>query len=194
MRSGTVDAVRRGAAAIVVANLVAFGFASSDAFADAGAGEDVEALLKDLQQEYTALSTQDCAIACKAYASIRRAADRICGLEPGPRCSDARAKADDAQRRVQAACPDCHLAAAKPKDDERRAVEYAPNAPMGKASAGSADEKNAPSKGGCASCTTARSDFRSGLEAVGAAALAFSIRAIRRRNRRGVDRSTPRSE
>ena len=49
-------------------------------------------------------------------------------------------------------------------------------------------------RGGCASCTTARSDFRSGLEAVGAAAVALSILAIRRRNRRGVDRSIPRSE
>ena len=80
--------------------------------ADAGPGDDVESLAKQLQQEYSALSTSDCAIACKAYASIRRASDKICGLEPGPRCNDARSKADDAQRRVQAACPDCHIASA----------------------------------------------------------------------------------
>ena len=146
--------MRRGGAAIIVA---LFAFASSDAFADAGAGEDVDTLLKQLQQETSALSTQDCAIACKAYASIRRAADKICGLEPGPRCADARAKADDAQRRVQAACPDCHLAAGKPKDDERRAVEYAPPTAspgaMGKGG-DTSEEKNAPSRGGCRSCNT----------------------------------------
>lgn len=48
--------------------------------------------------------------------------------------------------------------------------------------------------GGCAGCTTARSDARSGLEAFGAALVASCILAIRRRNRRGLDHSTPRSE
>lgn len=49
-------------------------------------------------------------------------------------------------------------------------------------------------RGGCAGCTTARSDRRSGLEAFGAALAALAIFAIRRRNQRPLDRSTPRSE
>lgn len=121
--------------------------------ASALAGEDVETLVKQLHDEHAALSTQDCVTACKAAASIRRAADKICTLEPGPRCADARAKADDAQRRVQAACPDCQLAAAPPKDEERKA--------MGKGGGGTAPpadmpapEKNAPARGGCAGCST----------------------------------------
>jgi Ca-activated chloride channel homolog len=49
-------------------------------------------------------------------------------------------------------------------------------------------------RGGCAGCTTARSDRRSGLEAFGAVLAALGISAIRRRNRRRLDRPTPRSE
>ena len=49
-------------------------------------------------------------------------------------------------------------------------------------------------RGGCAGCTTARSTGRSGLEALGLALGALSISAIRRRNRKHLDRSTPRSE
>ena len=87
----------RGRATCALAVLVVT-FASADAFGE----ESVETLQKQQQDELAALSTQDCVIACKALASIRRAADRICALESGPRCIDARAKADDAQRRVQA--------------------------------------------------------------------------------------------
>ena len=94
--------------------LVAATFVTENAFAD----DDVESLIKQLNDEHAALSTQDCVTACKALGSIRRASDRICALEPGPRCADARAKADDAQRRVQAACPDCQIAATPPKDDD----------------------------------------------------------------------------
>lgn len=49
-------------------------------------------------------------------------------------------------------------------------------------------------RGGCAGCTTARSDRRSGLEAFAALLAASCIFAIRRRNRRGLDRPTPQSE
>ena len=49
-------------------------------------------------------------------------------------------------------------------------------------------------RGGCAGCTTARSDSRSGIEALGVALAALCISAIRRRNRRSLDLPTPRSE
>jgi hypothetical protein len=154
-------------------------FASATAFADAGEGEDVESLLKQLTQEHTALSTQDCVTACKAYASIRRAADKICGLEPGPRCSDARSKADDAQRRVQAACPDCQVAAARPKDDEYRAGHA--GSPGADAKTAAVESESAPRKGGCASCSTPgerpTGDF--GVLILGALAIS---RVLRRRS------------
>jgi hypothetical protein len=128
----------RVASAIVVASL----FTTSTAFA-----EDIDTLEKQLREEHAALSTQDCVTACKALASIRRAADRICALEQGPRCSDARAKADDAQRRVQAACPDCQIAATPPKDEEQRATQHT-------ATAEPAALPGQARKGGCASCST----------------------------------------
>jgi MYXO-CTERM domain-containing protein len=161
----------RGAASAII---LAITFVSASAIA----ADDVDTLVKELNDEHAALSTQDCVTACKAAASIRRAADKICGLEPGRRCSDARAKADDAQRRVQAACPDCHLAAAPPKDgdNDRRAMgKAAPpaDAPM---------PKGAPDRGGCAGCSTPgeRPTGNLGILVLGAFALA---RILRRRTR-----------
>lgn len=168
--------MRRGAASLAT---VAMTFASADAF---GAEDSVESLQKQLQDEVTALSTQDCVMACKALGSIRRAADRICALEQGPRCIDARSKADDAQRRVQAACPDCHIAAAKPKpeDEERRAAEPAAGAdkPMTK-SAPPAERGGR----GCGSCSTAGSTSSGDLSVLVLAALAVA-RRLRARSRR----------
>jgi MYXO-CTERM domain-containing protein len=165
----------RGATASII---VAMTFVTASAIA---ADEDVETLLKQLNDEHAALSTQDCVIACKAAASIRRAADKICGLEPGPRCADARAKADDAQRRVQAACPDCQLAAVSPKDEERRAVKKGDAEPVPPPNGAPGSVKNVPERGGCASCSTPgerpSSDF--GIAVVGA----FVIARILRRRR-----------
>jgi MYXO-CTERM domain-containing protein len=161
--------VRGAAVAIVVVMTL-----SANAFAD----EEVESLLARLNDEHAALSTQDCVTACKAYASIRRAADKICGLEPGPRCADAQAKADDAQRRVQAACPDCHLASGPKKEDELRPTASKP------VSTGEESE-SAPRKGGCASCSTPgeRPTGDLGVAVLGALAVA---RALRKRQRRSV--------
>jgi hypothetical protein len=156
---------------------IAMTFASSGAFGAQDAGESVDTLQKELQDEYSALSTQDCVIACKALASIRRAADRICALEPGPRCVDARAKADDAQRRVQAACPDCQLAAVPPKDEERRALE------PGTAGMNQPAAKSAPGRqGGCASCNTPGESPTGDLGVLLLAALAVA-RRLRARSR-----------
>ena len=144
---------------------------------DGGPSESVETLQKDLQQEYSALSTQDCAIACKALASIRRAADKICALEPGPRCADARAKADDAQHRVQAACPDCQVAAAPPRDEDRRAAEEKPVNPA------PAELQAERGRRGCGSCSTPGDLPSFDLGGVLVAALVIS-RALRYSRRR----------
>lgn len=162
----------------------AFVVASVFVTGSAVAAEDVETLAKQLNEEHAALSTQDCVTACKALASIRRAADKICVLEPGARCADARAKADDAQRRVQAACPDCQVAAAPPKDDERRVVQT---------STTPAEPANAPrteKRGGCASCHVAGEAETGDLGVLMLAALVcYSLRRAsgRSSDRRGGD-------
>jgi hypothetical protein len=119
--------------------------------AEASAADEATTLETRLDKETTELSTSDCAAACRALASIRRAADRICELETGARCDAARAKADDATKRVREACPECAIAGLK-KDEEqdRRAARPA------EGSTPTAMESAPPSErpGGCRNCTT----------------------------------------
>jgi hypothetical protein len=123
-------------------------FTSSTALADAGSANDVDTLLKQLDTEHAALSTSDCTAACRAVASIRRAAEKICTLEPGPRCEAARSKAADATRRVREACPDCVIpGAAEP--------ERASTPTSTPAHEESYKTANAPERGGCRSCNGA---------------------------------------
>lgn len=90
------------------------------------ADDDVATLATDLDHQVAALSTSDCASACKALGSIRRAADKICALEPGgSRCDAARTKADDATKRVREACPDCAEAAMTPAPTEAKTAPAA---------------------------------------------------------------------
>ncbi len=57
----------------------------------------------------TAMSDADaCETACEALASMKRAAERICALDPD-RCSDARARVERATERVLSQCHDCEL-------------------------------------------------------------------------------------
>lgn len=145
--------------------------------------DDITTLEKNLASEHAALSTVDCATACRALASIRRAADRICALDPDERCVAARAKADDATRRVRDACPTCTIASVPPQ----------PTPPMARPAKKGADDSESahvaasapPSeskRGGCAGCTTSatsRPDLGSG-----ALALAALVFAMRRRSKR----------
>lgn len=121
----------------------------SPAVAQPSEGEEsIEALEKRLSEEHAALSTSDCTVACQALGSIRRAADKICALDPGStRCTLAKAKADDATRRVRDACPDCAIAFTVPLEHP------APEAPAAKAEPAMAE--SAPRKGGCAGCASA---------------------------------------
>lgn len=153
------------------------------AHAQADAGhEDLQTLEKNLKDESEALSTADCATACRALASIRRAADKICALDMYARCSAARAKAEEATRRVREACPDCAIASAPlpaPPREERA---------MGKGGHPDAVEVNAPAsapraeaeRGGCRSCTTSGSSPGDlSMTALAVAALAFKLRRRR---------------
>jgi hypothetical protein len=107
--------------------------------------ETLENLQKELDGEHAKLSTSDCTEACRALGSIRRAADKICALDPGTtRCSSAQAKADDATRRVREACPECVIAALPHRE-----------APPPAAPASAPAEYRAEKRGGCAGCATA---------------------------------------
>lgn len=120
--------------------------APGPARADGGDDGDVGALEKQLDAEHASLSslelaTRDCVAACRALGSIRRAAERICALEPGQRCDSARDKAADATRRVRDACPDCAIATSPAEPSPERAVAM---------EAASAPQAEPP--GGCRSC------------------------------------------
>jgi MYXO-CTERM domain-containing protein len=163
----------------------------------AAAKEDLTTLEKSLSEQHDALSTSDCATACRALASIRRAADKICALDPGDRCAAGRAKAEDATRRVRDACPECAIASAPtapaPGKEERamtkggtgsKAAESpaATSPDMATAQSGPPSESK---RGGCAGCTTtsaAPGDLTGG--ALAGLALAF---ALARRRRRSTD-------
>jgi hypothetical protein len=157
------------------------------------AKEDLTALEKSLTEQHDALSTSDCATACRALASIRRAADKICALDPGDRCAAGRAKAEDATRRVRDACPECAIATAPPSPapgkEERamtkggsgsKAAESAPAPEMAVQSAPPSESK----RGGCAGCAMASAtpgDLGGGVLA--GLALAFALGRRRRRVR-----------
>lgn len=144
---------------------------ASPAFAE----DEATTLATQLDEDVAALSTSNCETACKALASIRRAADRICALEPnGERCSAARTKAADATKRVHDACPECvqaRLEAPKPE---------APQATAPEAQAPPAEQP----RGGCRSCTTAPALPDAG----DLAAFALAVAAVAARRRRAISR------
>jgi hypothetical protein len=180
--------------ALAVAGALVVGTWSGSAHAQA-AKEDLTTLEKSLDEQHDALSTSDCATACRALASIRRAADKICALDPGDRCVSGRAKADDATRRVREACPECAIATApsEPRREDRamtkggtsqkatKASEDPGASPVSTPTAQSAPPSESK-RGGCAGCTTTRGgpgDLAGGALAVLALALVVSRRRSR---------------
>lgn len=160
--------------------------------ADAGApkSDHEAATLSANIQEQLELLSRDCTTACRALQSIQRAADRICELEPGDRCKDARSKADDAARKVHASCPDCVIAQAPPRKDlDKQQDERVHAGESKKGSATSADAAPVPASapqsesvksGGCRSCNesgTSPSDFAPALLAI------FAVLGLRKRRR-----------
>jgi hypothetical protein len=68
---------------------------------------DASALLAEVERDYAAAQGADCDTACRALDSMRRAADRLCVLDPGARCAQARQRVAAATDRVRASCPGC---------------------------------------------------------------------------------------
>jgi hypothetical protein len=170
--------MKPGPALFLLAFAVGSGMALRTARADDGYGgaegstasDEAAALAVEIDEAHTTLSTDDCAAACRALASIRRAAERLCALEPGPRCAEARTKEESATERVRSACPDCALAAFAPQEEARpdTAVDLA---------------GTAPERGGCASCRAARREPAGGSVAFAALAAWATAWLLRRRRR-----------
>ena len=101
-----------GALGVVAA--VAFVRAASADLGDADPQtiEEAQQAFDEARKEFAASGT-DCVILCRALQSMARAAERICALTPGgdtaakARCDDARAKVEEAKKKVLAACPGC---------------------------------------------------------------------------------------
>jgi MYXO-CTERM domain-containing protein len=168
----------RGGAALFLFAVV-WGWSGSSAAqvsstADAGAGE-VTSLQKQLARDYEALSTGDCTVACQALASMQRVVDRICALDPGPPCTEARARLADAENRVRSACPECAVTAVGAETTSRATGEDRAPAP--------APPAESPRSGGCAGCAVSDEDRTSGAALAVACALAAWVR--RRRRARG---------
>jgi MYXO-CTERM domain-containing protein len=143
------------------------------------AADEREDLMRQIGQEYDALSTSDCLAACKALASMQRAADRLCELDTGTTCAEARAKVDDARRRVRAACPMC--AVEKKTTDAQPPPPPPAPAPEAQTASGPPQES---ARGGCASCNAGAA----GGDALGGILAAAWLLARRRRRNWGRKR------
>lgn len=137
--------------------------APASALADEPPVSEIDELVTALDDTIAALDTSDCAVACRALASMIRSADRICEIDPGPPCAEARAKVEAARQKVLAACPDCTAAAAGAKEKTPRRDEDKAPAPGSQpveeneritgARESAVDAPPAEDKGGgCASC------------------------------------------
>ncbi len=153
------------------------------AAADAGTGDEAEDLARSIASQAEALSTDDCAAACKALASMRRATDRLCSLDAGRRCADARARLDDASRKVRAACPTCEVAMPAPPED-KPSVVHAPakgGAPPPAAPEAASAPPSESRRGGCAGCSGASGGTDAGTIVAVVTALVTLARRTRRR-------------
>jgi len=133
-----------------------------------------------------ALDAHGCAVACDALGSMTRAADRLCALDPGPACDDARARVRDAQRRVQAACPECALvgdSTSPPVQAARPDERPAPSPPA------AAEVAVSSKRGGCAGCAT--SGDGGVPDATVLAALGVLVAVARRGSRAGMSAPRP---
>jgi MYXO-CTERM domain-containing protein len=134
---------------------------------------EVQALRVEMEHDAVEADAQDCAVACRALASMRRAADRICALDPGDACRTAQARVNKSAERVRAACPECVSAL----DAGERAQAPPPQVAPAVAS------ESAPRKGGgCAGCAVSgHGDTPEAAFAAVALALAATIRRRKRR-------------
>lgn len=138
------------------------------------AGNDVGAAQAEVDRDYAQALASDCALACRALESMRHATERLCALDPGDRCANARKKLDDATARVKSACPAC-----AEQLEEKKPVAT-PSPAEAPASQELVETVAVQKKGGCAGCATTGAP----ADAVTPVALAGLILLASRRRRR----------
>jgi len=181
--------VKRFSSGCILAVVAFCTFTTSVARAD-----EIADLEKSLAQEHAALSTSDCSAACRALASIRRAADKICAIEQGPRCAAAHAKSDDATRRVREACPECAIASIAPEKPTSPAAHDVSPATVPPAVVQNETLRTASppspqrSRGGCASCHASGASL--GEATTGVLAFLALAGLLRRKKKAYPSRST----
>ncbi len=147
---------------------------------------NVDALLTQLTRDVENLSVADCALSCKALASMERARDRICDLSPGTRCDEARAKVASARDKVSAACPTCtpHEHPEPAPHNDAKASAPPPAHP-----GDGAEVQSERERGGCASCRVTGERGGRGGDAGDAGLVVLATFALRRiARRRSSDR------
>jgi MYXO-CTERM domain-containing protein len=140
----------------------------------ADAGTDLAAAQAEVDQDYAQAMASDCALACKALGSMKRATLRLCALDPGDRCAAAQQKLQAATAHVRASCPEC--------------AEELNEAPIGgkTTTPATADvqvlaaQESVQKRGGCAGCTMT-SSARDGALPLGLAVLLGLLLRSRRR-------------
>ena len=134
----------------------------------------MDAAQAEVDRDYTQALASDCGLACRALESMRHATERLCALDPGDRCANAKKKLADATTRVKSACPAC-----SEQLEERKTIATPPpaEAPV---SMSVVEAESVQKKGGCAGCATASAP----ADAVGPlAVLGLALLALRRRRR-----------
>jgi hypothetical protein len=111
-----LDMVRRAAPFLVVAALVVACAAESSqtkGVAPAGAHPAEWFTIGNARNDFQGrehdveLAGSDCQAACKALASLERAANHLCAVAEPEECTDARVRADRARRAVTSQCGSC---------------------------------------------------------------------------------------
>jgi hypothetical protein len=159
--------------------------------ADGGAAaSEADTLARSIAESAESLATAtgasagECITACRAVGSMRRATERLCALEPGPRCNDARAALASAAEKVRAACPTC-ITAAPPLSAPLPAEAASTPASEPAANPSAQPPAERPSRG-CAACAVLCGPVGNGEPSAlfaAAAIFAFVARTKRRRDR-----------
>jgi len=165
---------------------------------------EVRALQSEISKDYNdlvknrgRLSAEGCVTACRALGSMKRATDRLCVLDPGPPCADAKQKTAEAEARVEEACPDCAPqgtkkaekageAVAKPRDQRPATPPATPQREEAREGAtAESTPASAPKRGGCAGCATTPSSSPSDALAPLLVGLGLWLRRRARNRNRG---------
>jgi MYXO-CTERM domain-containing protein len=126
---------------------------SVDAGTGSGGAPSLASLEAELDADYAQAMASDCALACKALGSMRRATETLCALEPGDRCAKARDRLSAAIAHVKSVCPECAEPLGTGEKDVTPRSESAPLAPAPPQEE-TVSAESVSKRGGCAGCTT----------------------------------------